>query len=558
MPEEASVGVTSRPVALLGVTAVLVGGLATASTPVRAQVVPDQLPAPVVVAQASPSPDQSPAPGASTATPAPDATPAMAVPDHLARELGAVLARYPSLVEAGEVGISVMAGDGAPVWSTEADLPLLPASSMKALTAASVLATFGEDGRITTAANGTVAVRGDGVLDGDLVVRGLGDPTMTSDDYRRWVYPARPATAIEDLADRIVASGVRRVTGDLVGDGTVFGVARTAAGWPSRYFDDFDAHYLSGLTIDTGRRVEVDAPPGQAASVVIDHAPDPALRTTEVLARALVDRGVRLDGRVRRTIKPVLAFHPVATVSSPPMSEVVAFMLAESDNHLADTLLRASAVRDRGRGTWADGGATLRAALQAEGVDTAGLVASDGSGLSRADRVTANQLVANDRAMVDHLGRRWSDLLAVAGEVGTLENRLVGTPAQGRLFAKTGTLADVRAVAGHVVGPDGPGQGDRYHFAIIANDVEPVRYVASVMADEIALVLTDALDGCRRRRGTEVEVTPSEPTGPSAAPGTGPEPAPTPRLVRRPVTASPGNPGPALSDGDWDRRCPAA
>lgn len=490
------------------------------------------------IVSTSPAPSTSPA-----ATPDP-----VAVPPRLADELAAILARFPDLTEDGRVGIAVQAADGTPVWSSpDATAGLLPASTMKTLTAGSVLANLGPTGTLTTTAASVGPVGADGTLVGGLVLLGVGDPTMTSDDYRRWVYPSRPSTAIEDLADAVVAAGVRRITGNVVGDGTAFGPGTAAAGWPPRYFADFDAHRLGALTIDTGRLVEVDDRPGRAVSVRIEHEPDPALRTALVFARALADRGVVIEGRVRRATAPTRALYPVATVDSPPGSEMLTFMLQESDNHLADSLVRAVALRSAGDGSWEAAGDGVRTALHDLDVDTSGFVLSDGSGLSRTNRVSAQLLVDNDRVQFDRWGQTWSNMLPAAGEAGTLESRLVGTPAQGRVFAKTGTLDDVRGLAGHVLGDDG-----RYHFALLVNDVDPdIRYRASVLGDELALVLADALDGCRRDRVVEVPVD-----GPSDGPAPSATGTPGPRVERRAVTATPDNPGPPLSDETWRRRCP--
>jgi len=530
-----------RPALLAGLLAGLVAatlGAGSGSTgSALAQPVPSDTPT------ATPTTPESATPEAAT----PEA--ATPVPPRLADELAAVLARFPDLTEAGRVAIAVQAADGTSVWSSpDAALGLLPASTMKSLTAGSVLSTLGPTGTLTTTATSAEPVGPDGTISGALVLRGVGDPTLTSDDYRRWVYPSRPSSAIEDLADAVVAAGVRRIAGDVVGDGTAFGPGTSAAGWRARYFADFDAHHLSALTIDTGRLVEVDDRPGRAVSVRIEQEPDPVLRTAVLFARALAERGVVIDGRVRRATAPTQAQNPVAAIDSPPMSEVLTFMLQESDNHLADSLVRAAALEAVGDGSWEAAGDGVRAGLHDVGVDTTGFVLSDGSGLSRTNRVSADLLATNDWAQFEQWGRTWSTMLPVAGEAGTLEGRLIGTPAQGRVYAKTGTLDDVRGLAGHVLG-----EGDaRYHFALLVNDVDPdIRYRASVLGDELALVLTDALDRCRRTRVVRVPVEPS----PDAAAPTATD-APTPETERLVVTATADDPGPPLGSDGWRRRCP--
>ncbi len=526
---------------LAGVVAATLGAGAGPARPAVAQPVPSE--APIATSPATPAPPRP----TTAAPPAP-------VPARLSDELAAALARFPDLAEAGTVGIAVQAADGTPVWSSpDAGLGLLPASTMKSLAAGSVLSTLGPTGTLTTTAISNEPVGRDGTIEGALVLRGVGDPTLTSDDYRRWVYPSRPSIAIEDLADAVVSAGVRRIAGDVVGDGTGFGPGTSAAGWPSRYFGDFDAHHLSALTIDTGRLVEVDDRPGRAVSVRIEQEPDPVLRTALLFARALAERGVVIDGRVRRATAPTRSQNPVAAIESSPMSEVLTFMLQESDNHLADSLVRAVALEDVGDGSWEAAGDRVKTGLHDLGVDTTGFVLSDGSGLSRTNRVSAELLAANDRVQFDQWGRTWSNMLPIAGEAGTLEGRLIGTPAQGRVHAKTGTLDDVRGLAGHVLGTG----DDRYHFALLVNDVDPdIRYRVSELGDELSLVLTDALDRCRRTRVVRVPVEPSPNAPAPSATGTPASDPPTPATERQVVTATGEDPGPPLSSADWRRRCP--
>jgi D-alanyl-D-alanine carboxypeptidase/D-alanyl-D-alanine-endopeptidase (penicillin-binding protein 4) len=120
---------------------------------------------------------------------------------------------------------------------------------------------------------------------------------------------------------------------------------------------------------------------------------------------------------------------------------------------------------------------------------------ADGSGLSRRNRLTADATVRLLHAMaVGPLRSEWFRMLATAGEPGTMRLRLARTQAEGRVHAKTGTLRDVRAMAGTV-----PGSGARdYHFAVFANDLGPYADIAAArrLADVMALALVVKQDGC--------------------------------------------------------------
>jgi D-alanyl-D-alanine carboxypeptidase/D-alanyl-D-alanine-endopeptidase (penicillin-binding protein 4) len=121
---------------------------------------------------------------------------------------------------------------------------------------------------------------------------------------------------------------------------------------------------------------------------------------------------------------------------------------------------------------------------------------ADGSGLSRYNRLTAETTVRLLHAMASSpLRSEWLRLQARAGETGTMQGRLAGTQAKGRVYAKTGTLRDVRSLAGTVPGPD----GRDHHFAVFANDLEHYADIAAArrLADVMALALVVEQDGCR-------------------------------------------------------------
>jgi serine-type D-Ala-D-Ala carboxypeptidase/endopeptidase (penicillin-binding protein 4) len=140
------------------------------------------------------------------------------------------------------------------------DVPVLPASTTKIVTAAAALLTLGEDRSLLTRAEVTGPIEAGGVVTGDLLLVGGGDPALATDEYIRWIYPARPATRLSELADQIVGSGVRRITGDLVGVSEGFPGDRLPTGWPDEYFATLDARYIDGLTVDAGLRTIVTFP----------------------------------------------------------------------------------------------------------------------------------------------------------------------------------------------------------------------------------------------------------------------------------------------------------
>ena len=429
-------------------------------------------------------------------------------------EAGSLLA---GLVErrAGEqVVVLVVDEHGREVIAHDADVPVLPASTLKIVTAAAALITFGPQARFTTRVEATAPIDGDGVLRGDLLLIGTGDPVLATPEYGRWIYPARPRTPFEDLAEQLAAAGLVRVEGDVVGVVERFDGPTVATGWPDRYFNDFDTRFADGLSVDAGVRTIVieqepepveegegdaegeepeEVPPPGPPIVRIEHTREPAQHAVAELIRLLSERDVEVagEGLVGTPTQPTVG--RFASVSSPPLEEILRFAVQRSDNQMTDAVFRAVGRQRTGVGSFASGERALLQVLDQLGIDVAGATFADGSGLSRDDRATARLLVDLDLAMrASHHASTWTSLMAVMGESGTLRNRLSGTVASGRFVGKTGTLRDVSALTGAVVAAD----GRRYHLAVIANADGQARWLARTFVDELIILLAADLRDC--------------------------------------------------------------
>ncbi len=161
----------------------------------------------------------------------------------------------------------------------------------------------------------------------------------------------------------------------------------------------------------------------------------------------LVARGITITGSPANESRPVDAgFTTLALIESRPLTDVLVEMLHTSDNNTAEMLLKEIGYVAVGQGTRPAGLDAIRATLAGWGVPLDGVELHDGSGLSRDNRITCAALTAimATTPVSDEL----RDLLPVAGRDGTLARQLIGTEAEGRLQAKTGTLTDVRALTG--------------------------------------------------------------------------------------------------------------
>lgn len=348
--------------------------------------------------------------------------------------LGDQLAR----IDAPYAACAVVDDAGVPIVTEDVDTPLVPASTLKLLTAAVAVDLLGPDARFTTAA----VAAGDPTATRSITLVGGGDPVLrtpagiaalTTDGERR----DGVSTDLGTLADRIVAAGVRSLPGGITVDDARFDTVRYNPTWPDTYRTGGTVGPIGALAVDEGY-----ANPA-ARTVVVG---DPAIAAGEALRTLLEARGVRV-GAVTRGRAPDGAT-TVAEVRSPRLDEIAGSILAASNNHGAEVLLKAVAVHAGRPGTTKDGVEVARARLERLGVPTAGLVMVDGSGLSRQDRASCRTIAATVRLGERARLRVLRDGLAVAGQKGTLAPRLDGTDLDGRIVAKTGTLDGVSGLAG--------------------------------------------------------------------------------------------------------------
>jgi serine-type D-Ala-D-Ala carboxypeptidase/endopeptidase (penicillin-binding protein 4) len=438
---------------------------------------PDVLPPPRTP-EPEPEPQELPAAASEeggTAAPA-------ALPDRLAAAL-----RHPALSGA-QVGITVVDDDSTVVFDHNGDVRRVPASTQKLVVAAAALATLGPEYRYTTTVHAAAPPDPEGVLHGDLVLVGSGDPALATPQFGSEVYPQRPRTPLESLADQIVAAGVTRITGGVLGDPSFLPHDPLPSGWLARYLEEVDGTYSSGLTVDAGRKMFVRNGRLQAEAAV-----DPAAEAAAALYTLLVQRGLQVDGGVA-SATGLTAAVPLAAVHSPALGDLLRHTVQRSDNHMADAIFRTVGAA-AGDGTWVGSARATQASLAPLALDWRGIVLADGSGLSRDNRLTPRALVQLDRAMAGSAhGAAWESFMAVSGQSGTLRNRLRGTVAQAAMRGKTGLLRDVRALSGAVHGPRG-----RYWFTIMGDELDrPGRDALREVMDEVVLLLAEDLRGCTR------------------------------------------------------------
>jgi D-alanyl-D-alanine carboxypeptidase/D-alanyl-D-alanine-endopeptidase (penicillin-binding protein 4) len=349
--------------------------------------------------------------------------------------------------------LRLLDADGVAIAEVDPLRPMIPASNQKLLVAAVALEVLGPDHRFRTELQSTPPTGG--VIRGDVYLIGGGDPVLRSADVPDPLrYPSFNTTALEPLADKLVTLGVDTIDGDIVGDG-------------SRYDDEFRApSWGDDIT-------NVDGGPYDALLVNDglvgrgNYGLDPSRAAARVFYDLVEARGIMITGAAANAPRPPEAdFTTLALVESLPLIDILVELLHTSDNNTAELLVKEIGFATTGEGTRVAGLAAIRSILSGWGIGTEGLELHDGSGLSRDNRVTCAVLAAllADAPVADEL----RELLPVAGRDGTLAAQFLGTEAEGRMQAKTGTLTDVKALSGSLPA----GDRRRVDFALVLNGAD--------------------------------------------------------------------------------------
>ena len=384
-----------------------------------------------VVGLTAPASADAHAPGAAVPVPAVPAVPSTATVDLSGPAAGAALGlrveRVLAAAGATTIAAAVDVQGYDAVLRRGAELSLPPASTQKSFTGLSALVALGPTARFRTrVVTDRAPVRGR--LRGSVWLVAGGDPYLTGSDLRA-------------LARQVRAAGIVSVSGGVRVDDSRYDRRRTAGGWRSSFMPG-QSGPLSALAVDrnTWRR---------------DRAflADPAVPTAVRFRDLLRAEGVVVTGAVTRAPAPV-ASRQLAVKVSAPLPVVVRRALKDSDNFASELLLKELGRVVTGRGSSLAGVAASRQVLGGLGV-TVG-ASADGSGLSSTDRQTpAGQVQLLRAADRSGVGPAFRAALPVGCGDGTLRRRFCGTPAAGRVMAKTGTLTGVRALAGYTTTASG-------------------------------------------------------------------------------------------------------
>jgi D-alanyl-D-alanine carboxypeptidase/D-alanyl-D-alanine-endopeptidase (penicillin-binding protein 4) len=308
------------------------------------------------------------------------------------------------------------------------------ASNMKLFTTSTALSKLGPEHRIATKVFRDGRVDADGVLHGSLYLQGGGDPALGTPSFYG-SYLAGLGTNLYSLTPQIRTAGIESITGRLYADDTIFDRRRGVA--DSGYATSSYIGPLSGLAFNSGFSGNTSAS---------GFSSDPAKLAATKLAASLRGAGVQVPAQVALRPTPPNA-ERVGLVRSPSLDRIVNLTDVYSDNFFAETLIKLLGAEFGGAGTTAAGAGVVEAFARANG---SAVQATDGSGLTRSNRASPRQVVELLLGMqADPAGEEFVQDLALAGQEGTVADRMEGTAAYGRCRTKTGTISGVSNLSGY-------------------------------------------------------------------------------------------------------------
>src|SRR5690554_35025 len=415
-----------------------------------------------------------------------------------------------SLFHHAHWGVLIKSLETGEVWYEQnPEKMFMPASNEKILTSAATLLKLGPDFRFETHLTHNGEIK-DSVLNGDIIVFGNGDPTL----YNRFF--KEPTDVFVKWADDLKSLGIKKINGNIIGDDNAFDEEHIGYGWS---FDGLDAWYTAEVgalqlnenyvdlriippatskdsvliipnllsryyeiknelqITDTGRtRVYFQRPFGtnkifikgvvKAGDESFEETPsltNPTLFYVTVLKEVFEQQGITVSGMPLDcddlfywNHKPE-DFTLISVHYSPPLIDILSGLMKRCQNMYAETMVRVLGWKEYGLGSFRNGKKVVEEILKDNfGIEPDTYAFMDGSGLSRYNYVSPTQLVKIMEGMSKHqYADLWKKILPIAGVDGTLRSRMKGTPAEGNVRAKTGTISNVRGLSGYVTTADG-------------------------------------------------------------------------------------------------------
>jgi D-alanyl-D-alanine carboxypeptidase/D-alanyl-D-alanine-endopeptidase (penicillin-binding protein 4) len=442
-----------------------------------------------------------------------------------------------SSLKNASIGIQVVdLNSGEIVLAHNPKLSLVPASTLKILTSAAALETFGPDHKFKTTFAYTGNISESRTLNGDLILMGGGDPTFLSSRFEKHY-----KNTLKNMVQEVQNTGIRWINGNIIGDGSYFGLQQIPATWiwedignyygspafglnisentytvtfktgkagslssitgvspdlPWMNFENrvmaannnSDNAYIYGSYLSDKRIIDGTIPENKKSFSIKGSIPDPALLAAHQLFSGLTEKGIGISGEATSNYdkNPNYKFQTLLEIDSPPLSEIIEQLNMKSINLYAEALLLHLAKNSSEDCSVEAGCESLKTFWKDKGMDVSGLNIEDGSGLSRANSITAEQLVF----VLQHMHQSeniefFFRSLPVAGKSGTMNSFGKNTVLESNLKAKSGYMSRAMNYSGYLTTES----GKELAFAIMVNNYNCPNAEMKKMLEELLVSL---------------------------------------------------------------------
>jgi len=318
---------------------------------------------------------------------------------------------------------------------------MIPASNTKLFTTATALELLSGDHLLSTKILADDNDLSDGTIEGNIYIKGFGNSTFSTED-------------LEELVNQLYQSGLRKVTGNVVGDDSYFDNVYSRDDWISEERANVKLPPISAIVIDRNRTIVSKKRKGRYRNYFVN-VENPPLFAAKKLREKLISYGVDVVGK---SISGQTADNTQTLVeSSIELRDLIKEINKSSDNFYAECLFKTLGSASSGQqGNSFFSTQAILNYIEDNSIYSTGTTIVDGSGISRFDQVTAGALVGLLEKVYFSI-KQFDDFfnsLSIAGVDGTLKRRMIGTPAENNFRGKTGTLNGVSSLAGYVTTAD--------------------------------------------------------------------------------------------------------
>ena len=409
----------------------------------------------------------------------------------------------------------------------------IPASTMKLVTTATALELLGPAFCFQTWLETDGTLNSNGVLNGNLYIRGGGDPTLGSEKMGDPNFLTKWVEAVKN-------AGIKKINGQIVADGTLYGdegvnpkwtwedvgnyyaagaygisymdntyrlvvrsgsvgtkpeILRSIPEIPSLTFENhltsttipFDSAYFYGAPHSNQRTIRGEIPANKLEFIIKGDIPNPSLLLAEHFQKALDENGIPISELPSDVLKKLTERKVIHIQQSPPLSEIIAETNVHSNNAYAEQIFRYLSLKSCPVATTNGSIREIRTFWKEKGFPVNQLFMYDGCGLSPVDAVSANFFVELLTYMKTKStsSNAFFNSLPVAGENGTLKSFLAKTALQGKVHAKSGTIGGVKCYAGYI-----EDKGKTYAFSILLNHFDGTSKAVTRKIEEFLLQLS--------------------------------------------------------------------